>query len=66
MECVGHIQKRMGSRLRKLCKDMKGVKLTDNKVIRGKGRLTDDTIEKLQNYYGLAIRIPCQQCANYD
>lgn len=56
MECVGHIQKRMGSRLRKLCKDMKGVKLSDNKIIRGKGRLTDDTIDKLQNYYGLAIR----------
>lgn len=56
LECVGHIQKRMGSRLRRLCKAMKGKKLSDGKIIRGKGRLTDATIDKLQNYYGLAIR----------
>ncbi|GFT10648.1 uncharacterized protein TNCV_1943721 [Trichonephila clavipes] len=48
LECIGHIQKRVGSRLRKLKKNTKGVG--------GKGKLTDKFIDKLQNYYGIAIR----------
>jgi len=36
VECVGHIQKRMGGRLRRKKKDMKGKKLSDGKTI-GKG-----------------------------
>ncbi|GFW10328.1 uncharacterized protein TNCV_5096791 [Trichonephila clavipes] len=48
LECIGHIQKRVGSRLRKL------KKIT--KVLGGKGKLTDKFIDKLQNYYGIAIR----------
>lgn len=40
-ECVGDIQKRVGTRLRRLKKDLKGVKLSDDKPIGGKGRLTD-------------------------
>lgn len=56
LECIGHIQKRLGSRLRRLKNKMKGVKLDDGKVLGGKGRLTDEAIDKLQNYYGLAIR----------
>lgn len=57
LECVGHVQKRMGGRLRNLRKSMKGEKLWDGKKIGGKkGRLTDSAIDTLQNYYGLAIR----------
>lgn len=47
-ECIGHIQKRVGSRLRKLKQKQKG--------LGGRGKLTDMFIDKLQNYYGIAIR----------
>ena len=47
-ECIGHVQKRMGTALRKLKKEKKG--------LGGKGRLTDRIIDKIQNYYGIAIR----------
>lgn len=55
-ECLGHVQKRMGNRLRKLVKDMKGQKLADGKIIGGRNRLTKDAIDLLQLYYGNAIR----------
>ncbi|GFX59006.1 uncharacterized protein TNCV_3814401 [Trichonephila clavipes] len=48
VERIGHIQKRVGSRLRKLKKN--------SKVLGGKGKLTDKFIDKLQNYYGINIR----------
>lgn len=47
-ECVGHVQKRMGSRLRE-CKKK-------NPGIGGKNKLTAKLIDKLSVYYGLAIR----------
>lgn len=56
IECVGHVQKRMGSRLRKLKHDFQGKKLSDGKSIGGKGRLTDVLIDRLTTYYGNAIR----------
>lgn len=56
LQCVGHVQKRLGSRLRKLKKDFRGQKLGDGKTISGKGRLTDKEIDNLQCYYGMAIR----------
>lgn len=56
IECVGHVQKRMGTRLRNLKKGMKGSKLGDGKSIGGQGRLTDVEINKIQSYYGNAIR----------
>lgn len=56
IECVGHVQKRMGTRLRKLKAQMAKTKLSDGKTIGGKGRLTDDLIKKLTIYYGNAIR----------
>jgi len=56
LECIGHIQKRMGRRLRNLKKSMSGQKLYDGKVIGGRNRLTNTVIDKLQKYYGLAIR----------
>ena len=55
-ECVGHVQKRVGSNLRKMKKNLAGKKLADGKPIGGRGRLTDAAIEKLQNYYGFAVR----------
>lgn len=55
-ECVGHVQKRMGSRLRKLKVSSGKRKLSDGKTIGGKGRLTDCLIQKLTIYYGNAIR----------
>lgn len=56
IECVGHIQKRMGTQLRKLKADMRGKKLSDGKSISGRGRLTDKDIDQLTIYYGNAIR----------
>ncbi|GFV32937.1 uncharacterized protein TNCV_1745791 [Trichonephila clavipes] len=47
LKCIGHVQKRVGSHLRKLKKSVKGLK--------GKEKLTDNFIDKLQNYYGIAI-----------
>ncbi|XP_071582033.1 uncharacterized protein [Temnothorax nylanderi] len=46
-ECIGHVEKRMGSRLRNVKKKEK---------LGGKGKLTDVLIKKLTTYYGLAIR----------
>jgi len=48
LECVGHIQKRVGTRLRNLKKNVKN--------LGGKGKLTGKTIDRLQNYYGIAVR----------
>ena len=55
-ECVGHVQKRMGTSLREYKKWMRGKKLTDGKTVGGAGRLTDRVIDSIQNYYGKAIR----------
>ena len=48
LECIGHVQKRMGAALRNLRRE--------KKETRGKGKLTDRMIDRLQNYYGIAIR----------
>lgn len=56
IECVGHVQKRFGSRLRQLKASYKGKKLSDGKVLSGKSRLTDTVINEMQSYYGNAIR----------
>ena len=50
LECIGHVHKRVGSRLRKLKASYKGTK--DEKAM---GKLTQQ-INKLQNYYGIAVR----------
>ena len=56
LECVGHVQKRMGTALRKL-KSQKGkTKLKDGRTIGGANRLTGVRMDRLQVYYGLAIR----------
>ena len=51
LECIGHVQKRVGRRLRELKKNVKG--------LGGKGRLTKTMIDRMQNYYGIAIRRSC-------
>lgn len=56
LECVGHVQKRMGTRLRKLKAAMKSKKLSDGKALGGRRRLTDKFIDKLSSFYGKAIR----------
>ena len=55
LECIGHVQKRVGSRLRRLNNSNKGRKLSDGKCLSDKGRLADGKIDVLQSYYGLAI-----------
>ena len=55
-ECVGHIQKRMGSGLREYKKRMRGQKLPGGKNVGGAGRLTDAVIDRIQSNYGEAIR----------
>ena len=50
-ECVGHVQKRMGTRLRNTKKEHKG--------IGGRGKLSDKLIGELSKYYGMAIRNNC-------
>jgi hypothetical protein len=52
LECVAHVQKRMGTRLQNLVKSYKGT-LTP---LGGKNKLTENVINSMQNYYGLAIR----------
>lgn len=56
LDCIGHVQKRLGTALRELKRRSTG-KLKDGKSVGGKGhRLSDKTIDKLQEYYGKAIR----------
>ena len=56
LECVGHVQKRLSSRLRSLKTRLGQMHLDDGKSIGGTGRLTKKTIDKLHVYYGNAIR----------
>ena len=55
LDCVGHVQKRMGKHLMNLKARTKG-KLEDGKPVGERGRLTEGKIQQLQRYYGLAIR----------
>ncbi|XP_047122418.1 uncharacterized protein LOC124805915 [Hydra vulgaris] len=55
LDCIGHFQKRIGSRCRQLKKQVKG--------LNGKGGLTSATIDWLQNYFGICIR---QNCGNLE
>ena len=48
LECIGHVQKRVGNRLCKLKSRVKG--------LGGRGKLTNAVIDRLQNYYRIAIR----------
>lgn len=54
LDCVGHVQKRMGKHLLNLKSTTKG-KYADGKTIGGCGWLTETKVVELQKYYGLAI-----------
>ncbi|GFW63856.1 uncharacterized protein TNCV_3744601 [Trichonephila clavipes] len=55
LECIGHVQKRMGARLRALKNNLKSTKLSDkNRYLTRKADSAE--ILLLQKYYGLAIR----------
>eukprot|EP00112_Aurelia_sp_Birch-Aquarium-sp1_P020725 Seg5402.1 transcript_id=Seg5402.1/GoldUCD/mRNA.D3Y31 product="hypothetical protein" protein_id=Seg5402.1/GoldUCD/D3Y31 len=56
LERIGHIQKRMSSRLRSLKKRCGKEPIDDGKAIGGKGRLINKLIDSLQVYYRKAIR----------
>lgn len=56
LECVGHVQKRMGTRLFKFKEKSRGNILADGKTLAGRNRLTKEHIIAIQNYYGQAIR----------
>ena len=56
LDCCGHVQKRMGTHLRALVKENKGVMIARKKGLGEKGRLTQSRINDLQTYYGKAIR----------
>ena len=68
-ECVGHVQKRMGKRLRELVKNTvqetvvksgkNAGKKRRSKILGGKGKLTGKMIDNLSRYYGAAIRHNC-------
>ena len=63
LDCVGHVQKRMGKHLLKLKATTKG-KLADGKTVGERGRLTEEKIKQIQRYYGLAIRQNTLSTAN--
>ena len=55
-ECVGHFEKRVGSRLHNVKSQYKGKKFSDSKGIGGgKGLLTNKVINTFQNHYGMGI-----------
>lgn len=66
LECVGHVQKRMGRWLRNVKKTYKAAKATKSRSasLEGKGKLTASLIDKLTVYYGLAIRNNCDPVKN--
>ena len=53
---IGQIQKRMGSALREYKNKRRGTLLSDGKCVGGQGRLTDVVVDKIQTYFGYAIR----------
>ena len=57
LDCTGHVQKRLGTALRELRNKTKK-EIERRKSVGGKlgHRLSDKTIDKLQEYYGKAIR----------
>ncbi|GFV38031.1 uncharacterized protein TNCV_2306261 [Trichonephila clavipes] len=51
LECIGHVMKRMGTRLRRLKTKMRGQKLSDGKPLCGRNRLTEAEIDRLQAWF---------------
>eukprot|EP00794_Sanderia_malayensis_P018529 gene18529-20390_t len=63
-ECVGHVQKRLGTALRKYKVSMRGKKLRDGKTVGGKARLTDKVVDKMQNFWAMVSEIIVDQREN--
>ena len=57
-ECVGHVQKRMGTALREKTKEKFVNERGERVRMRWKGLITDKTIKLLTYYYGQVIRQP--------
>ncbi|KAK4290786.1 hypothetical protein Pmani_036345 [Petrolisthes manimaculis] len=61
-ECVNHVSKRLGTRLRKLKKEMmttittKTGKEMRRSLLSGPSQLTENTINKMTSYFGKAVR----------
>ena len=51
-ECINHVTKRMGTALRNMVEKSKA----EGEQLGGRGRLTEERIKKLTNYYGKAIK----------
>ena len=51
-ECINHVSKRMGTALRKLIETSKA----RGESVSGRGKLTQEKVTKIQNYYGSAIK----------
>ena len=79
-ECLGHYQKRVGNRLRKLRQRVNGLggkakakdvlhTTADEKVIKtkqkAKGKLTDAAIDMFQKYFGIALRSDAKAVAEF-
>ena len=47
-ECVGHVQKRLGTALREFKRRSRGEKLDDGKSVGEKNRLTDQVIDRMR------------------
>ena len=61
-ECVGHVQKRMGTALREKAKEKFVNERGERVRMRGKGRITDKTIKLSTRYYSKAIRSSTGVC----
>jgi hypothetical protein len=61
-ECLNHVSKRLGTRLRNLKKDLrkpvttKTGKIMQRSVLGGAGGMTDESIDKLTRHYGQNVR----------
>ena len=62
-ECVGRVQKRMGTALREKAKEKFVNERGEHVRMRWKGRITDKTIKLLTRYFGKAIRSSTGVCA---
>ena len=62
LECIGHVQKRVGSNLRNFKKECKEGKVAINsKQVSVVQKLTRKNINKLQNCYGIAVGQYCNK-----
>ena len=61
LECIGHVQKRVGSNLRNFKKECKDKVTINSKQVSVVQKLAYKNINKLQNCYGIAVRQYCNK-----